>query len=87
MDNDNEVSKRARHGKLDVLLAGHVNDPIDSYEVRRNERIYYHQNNRNPFIDYPELVDYVFGSKQSEPWYPDELGNFYRLTHKVTHTF
>ncbi len=46
-------------GKLSTLLQWHLDDPVDAFEERRNDRIYYHQNNRNPFIDYPELIDYL----------------------------
>lgn len=38
----------------------HELDPVDSYEVARNNLIYSdYQHNRNPFIDYPELVDQI----------------------------
>ena len=37
----------------------HVSDPVDSAEQARNEAIYALQNNRNPFIDHPALVDRI----------------------------
>ncbi|MDD0851544.1 endonuclease [Halobacteriovorax sp. GB3] len=37
----------------------HILDPVDGAERERNEEIYKLQNNRNPFIDYPELVDQI----------------------------
>ena len=38
----------------------HVADPVDSYEIARNNQIYSdYQHNRNPYIDYPELVDSI----------------------------
>ncbi|MFJ7745331.1 endonuclease [Peribacillus sp. NPDC097295] len=43
------------HGKLDVLLEWHEQDPVDAFERNRNEIIYNdYQHNRNPFIDHPE---------------------------------
>lgn len=36
------------------------NDPVSEKEINRNNGIYKHQNNRNPFIDYPELASYIF---------------------------
>lgn len=47
-------------GKLSVLLAWHNEDPVDDYELARNEVIYGYQNNRNPFIDHPELFSEVY---------------------------
>lgn len=39
-----------------VLKHWHAADPTDPAERERNERIGQYQGNRNPFIDYPELV-------------------------------
>jgi endonuclease I len=50
-------------GKLSTLLAWHVADPVDDWERRRNDRVYSYQNNRNPFIDHPEYVSYIFGGE------------------------
>lgn len=48
---------------IDLLLAWHRADPVSQKEIDRNEAIYKIQNNRNPFIDYPELAEYIWGSK------------------------
>ncbi|MDO9628296.1 MAG: endonuclease, partial [Acholeplasmataceae bacterium] len=48
-------------GKLDVLLKWHLQDPVDDFERNRNDVIYGIQNNRNPFIDYPEFVEKIWG--------------------------
>ncbi len=47
-------------GKLDVLLDWNELDPVDDFERNRNEAIYGFQNNRNPFVDYPEFVNLIF---------------------------
>lgn len=42
------------------LRQWHVIDPVDDNERQRNDIIYEnYQHNRNPFIDYPELVDQI----------------------------
>ena len=55
-------------GKLSTLLEWHVLDPVDDFEVNRNEVIYSYQQNRNPFIDHPELVDYIWGENNNQNW-------------------
>lgn len=36
-------------------------DPVDDVERARNEVVYKWQKNRNPFVDYPSLCEYVWG--------------------------
>jgi hypothetical protein len=50
-------------GDLTYLLAWNSSDNPDDYEMHRNNVIYDWQKNRNPFIDLPDLADYVFGDK------------------------
>lgn len=57
------------HGILSTLLEWNRIDPVDSWEENRNDIIYYnYQNNRNPFIDHPELAEYIWGNKTGETW-------------------
>ena len=48
-------------GLFSVLLDWHELDPVDDFERNRNEVIYSYQKNRNPYIDYPEFVDLIWG--------------------------
>ncbi|SDS65156.1 Por secretion system C-terminal sorting domain-containing protein [Formosa sp. Hel1_31_208] len=41
---------------LDMLYSWHVNDPVSQKEIDRNNAIFLHQDNRNPFIDNPQYV-------------------------------
>ena len=48
---------------LSFLLDWHHQDPVSQKEIDRNQAVYGIQNNRNPFIDYPELVEYIWGNR------------------------
>lgn len=55
-------STKVSVGILRDLLSWHKSDPVDEYEIHRNNLIYRNfDHNRNPFIDYPEWVDYIWG--------------------------
>lgn len=49
-----------------LLLKWHREDPVSQKEVERNDGIQSQQGNRNPFIDYPELVEYIWGNHTGE---------------------
>ena len=46
---------------LALLLKWHRQDPVSQKEIDRNNGIQKTQGNRNPFIDYPELAEYIWG--------------------------
>jgi len=56
-------------GDLTSLLQWNVSDPKDDFEMNRNNYIYTWQVNRNPFIDYPNLADYIWGIHAGEQWF------------------
>lgn len=56
-------------GDLATLLTWNNLDPRDDFEMNRNNYIYTWQVNRNPFIDYPNLADYIFGANVGQPWF------------------
>ena len=47
---------------VDLLLRWHREDPVSDKEIKRNDAVYAKQHNRNPFIDYPELVEKIWGN-------------------------
>ena len=51
---------------IQVLLDWHRADPVSDKEVCRADRISTIQGNRNPYIDYPELVEYIWGDKKGQ---------------------
>ena len=56
---------------VNLLLKWTRQDPVSDKETNRNDIIYSdYQLNRNPFIDYPELAEYIWGNKVGTAWYP-----------------
>ena len=51
---------------VDVLLEWCALDPVDTWEMGRNEVVYAIQGNRNVFIDYPELAWSLFSEEIPE---------------------
>ena len=51
---------------LDMLMRWSKQDPVDQREIDRNNAVFEVQGNRNPFVDYPGLEDYVWGSKTEQ---------------------
>lgn len=56
---------------LNLLLKWHRQDPVSDKERDRNDVVYGRQHNRNPFIDYPELAEHIWGNKSNQAWTPD----------------
>lgn len=53
--------------QLNMLMTWAANDQVSEKEVNRNKVIYEDlQNNSNPFIDYPGLEQYIWGSMKEE---------------------
>jgi hypothetical protein len=58
------ASTNAHMGRLVALLFWHEQDPVDSAERLRNDRVFsLYQHNRNPFVDHPEWVREIFWPK------------------------
>ncbi|MDA3881477.1 MAG: endonuclease [Prolixibacteraceae bacterium] len=51
-----------KHGDLSALLEWNRQFPPTDFERRRNERLFTIQQNRNPFIDNPELADIIWAN-------------------------
>lgn len=62
-----------RFGNLETLIKWHYEDPVSKEEIYRNNVIFdNYQHNRNPYIDHPEYVDYVYPSKYAGTTKPVE---------------
>lgn len=49
-----------------MLIKWHRQDPVSQKEIDRNNGIQLTQGNRNPFIDYPYLVEYIWGERSGQ---------------------
>ncbi len=50
-----------------MLIEWHVHDPVSDKEINRNEAVYILQQNRNPFIDFPEFAHLIFADDYPAP--------------------
>jgi len=53
---------------VNLFLKWNAQDPVSTKETNRNNAVYGIQKNRNPFIDHPELAEYICGNKKCTPW-------------------
>ena len=53
---------------VDMLLQWHEQDPVSEWEMKRLGRVYRVQKNRNPFVDYPDLAEHIWGNTQTIPF-------------------
>lgn len=54
---------------VNLLLKWARQDEVSDKERNRQEAVYARQKNRNPFIDHPELVEYIWGDKKGVAWH------------------
>lgn len=60
LDNTGNYGNEPTLGMLDTLVKWHYEDPVSETEIKRNEVVYQYQGNRNPYIDHPEFVYYLY---------------------------
>lgn len=58
---------------IDLLLEWHREDPVSQKEIDRNDAVFGLQSNRNPFIDFPEIAEYIWGDMKGQPFVSGEL--------------
>lgn len=56
-----ETYPMLRPWAYNLLLEWHRQDPVSQKEIDRNEAVYNIQGNRNPFVDIPDLAEYIWG--------------------------
>ena len=64
-ENSGYTSTKTNTGKMGILqdlLEWNKLDPVDTFEIHRNNLLFNNYSfNRNPFIDFPEWADYIWG--------------------------
>lgn len=53
---------------FNMLMEWSKQDPVSQKEIDRNEAVWKLQGNRNPFVDYPGLEDYIWGDQKDVPF-------------------
>ena len=66
---NNEKYPMLKPWAAELLLKWNREDPVSEKELNRAADIYKIQENRNPFIDYPELAEYLWGENKGEPFF------------------
>ena len=66
---DNNTYPVFENWTIKMLLEWCEKDPVDDWEIARNDKVYKIQGNRNPFVDHPELAEYIWGTKTDEAFY------------------
>ena len=71
-------TKTGKYGILSDLLEWNKLDPVDEFEIRRNDLLFRnYTNNRNPFIDFPQWADIIWGeTKDIEYAQPSKDGRY-----------
>ena len=81
----NTTTASGNIGDLATLLTWHQTDPRDDFEMNRNNYIYTWQMNRNPFIDHPSLVNYIFGANFGQQWFSSLSNQQFPSAHIVVY--
>lgn len=71
MQNDNYLEFQP--WLIEVLIAWHRQDPVSGKELQRMNAVSDFQHNRNPFIEYPCLAEYIWGNRKGQMVHLDSL--------------
>ncbi|MBO7457625.1 MAG: endonuclease [Paludibacteraceae bacterium] len=71
MQNDNYLEFQP--WEQEILIQWHRQDPVSEKEIKRADAVSNFQHNRNPFIDYPYLAEFIWGEKAGQAVYMNQL--------------
>lgn len=57
---------------VNMLLQWSREDKVSQKEIVRNNAVEQSQGNRNPFVDFPELAEYIWGTRTTQTFYIKE---------------
>jgi endonuclease I len=69
---------------IQLLLEWNRLDPVSDKERTRVENVFAIQRNRNPFIDHPELIEYIWGNMIGKPYYETISGIKSTASHRMS---
>lgn len=69
MNYENSTYPTLKPWAVELLLKWHHQDPVSQKEIARNNAVYVIQGNRNPYVDYPRLADFVWGDSINNTFY------------------
>ena len=75
MQNDNYLEFQP--WEIEVLIQWHRQDPVSKKELKRMDAVSNFQHNRNPFIEYPCLAEYIWGNRKGQNVVLADLKNTY----------
>lgn len=67
---------------VNMLLQWSRQDPVSQKEIDRNDEVEKSQGNRNPYVDFPELAEFVWGTRTDETFLLAEQGG--QITPPIT---
>lgn len=73
----NDTYLEFRDWEIEVLLQWHRQDPVSAKELKRMDAVSDFQHNRNPYIEYPCLVEYIWGARKGDKVVLHTLKNTY----------
>ena len=60
------ATNKGAFGNASTIISWADSFEVNYQEYQHTQRVYEYQTNRNPYVDFPELIDYVYGNKKDK---------------------